>query len=575
MTPESLILSAGIVLIGTLFLAGLAIALDRLLPDRFVRERHDFALAALLVIPLIFALTFLPKSPDELSAAAALGETVIGVEETRAAPDTPWVAAPANETQILRRGAEIPWARLLVGVWLAGTLGALGTLVIRLSRLQGLREQSTPVTLPKDLRLTRNLEVRRHDGISSPILIGYLKPCILVPSTFAFDAAARPVLEHEVAHAARGDSWITLALHTINAVFWWNLPIRAIMPLYYEARETLCDTRSAIVTGAPETLAQALVDTVVQATRWRSPVLAAAAHGVGLKARIRRLMGPGADVERTPAATLAFILPAMVISTALVTPGLGEAHPPEYAHNTWGDDERESLYAAAYRGDFATLDEMIQAGVDPSKPALGDGTPLMGAIRGGNDQIVDHLIMSGVDVNALSPGDGTALIAAVRKGRKDLVSQLITAGANPNLGIEGDGAPLISAASRGNLHMVNLLLEAGADPNIAVPGDGNPLIAAALHNKKKVAKRLLEVGADPNGYVYRDETPLIAAAQQGHLDMGKLLVWAGADVSLTVRTPHTDAGGPYRSPISEAKRKDRTWFVNWLKEQGAEHRPRD
>ena len=134
------------------------------------------------------------------------------------------------------------------------------------------------------------------------MLAGYFKPNIIVPAGFSFGAAARPVLEHEVAHAARGDS-------------------------YYAARESLCDTRAAIITGAPETLAQALVDTAVEANMRRSPELAAAAHGTDLKARVRRLMSPTGAVERSPMATLTFILPVMIGIAVVTTPGLGAADP--------------------------------------------------------------------------------------------------------------------------------------------------------------------------------------------------------------------------------------------------------
>ncbi|MEO0881101.1 MAG: ankyrin repeat domain-containing protein [Pseudomonadota bacterium] len=584
MSPEQLSLAAATVFGASLILAALVRALDASLPDRFIRERHDLALATLLLIPVVFALTFLPgQGIDTASAPRQI------ITPETASATAPWLneVETRSVTTLQREPAtalSIPWTLLALSIWAIGTLASLAVLATRLVRLDQLRKSARPIDRPHGLRLSRPIEIREHDDIGSPMLVGYVRPQIIVPTGFAFGTTARPVLEHEVAHAARGDSWITLSLHLLSAAFWWNLPQMLITPLYYKARESLCDTRAAIITGEPETLAQALVDTAVEASARRSPELAAAAHGMDLKARVRRLMSPSGAIERSPVATMAFILPVMVTSAVLATPALGTAQPEntdrsasEWVSNWTGnrDNDDDTLYGAAVRGDLDDIEARIGAGADPSKALNGDGTPLMGAIRGEHDDVFAALLAMGVDVNRTSDGDGSALIVAAKQGRADYVEALLSAGADPDLGVDGDGAALISAAMRGHIELIDLLVAAGADPNLAVPGDGNALIGAALHGEMVAAQRLLDAGANPNGYVYRDETPLIAAAQQGELEMAKLLVAAGADVSLTVKTPHRDPGGPYRSPLSEAERNGHDDVARWLKEMGAEHRPED
>ncbi|MEM9670559.1 MAG: ankyrin repeat domain-containing protein [Pseudomonadota bacterium] len=577
MTPEQLIAAAGIVLATTAALAILVRILDLGLPDRFIRERHDLALASLILVPLVFALTFLPAPITE--RIVTMPSLVESAQPNLLAPAQTQETMIATTANIIRSQPEInlPWAIMALTLWGVGTLASLCILAIRLVRLRQLRRSARQITLPTGMHLSRPLNVFQHDDIGSPMLVGYFQPCIIVPTGFSFGSSARAVLEHEIAHAARGDSWITLGLHVLNAVFWWNLPQRIIAKIYYTARESLCDKRAAIITGAPESLAQALVDTAVEAYSHRSPVLAAAAHGMDLKARVRRLMSASGAVERSPVATMAFILPVMALSAVIATPSLGTA---QTERATWtgrysDNDDDNTPYSAAYRGDLEEVQARIAAGEDPSKALDGDGTPLMGAIRGGHDDIVDALLARGVDVNRVSDGDGSALIVAARVGRPDYVDKLLLAGADPNISVEGDGAPLISAAMRGNLEIIDSLLAADADPNIAVPRDGTPLIGAALHGNIDAAKSLIAAGADPNGYVYRDETPLINAAQQGELEMAKFLVTAGADVSLTVKTPHHDPGGGYRSPLSEAEHNGHDDVVRWLKEMGAEHKPAD
>ncbi|MEL7129934.1 MAG: ankyrin repeat domain-containing protein, partial [Pseudomonadota bacterium] len=499
------------------------------------------------------------------AGGAALAEPAATAIANRTAPIAPTVTAGPNLP-------ALPWAMIALILWGVGSLAMLANLVVRLIGLKQLRMGAIPLDIPAEVRLSQCLPVCTHTDISSPMLIGYFKPTILVPEDFDVSQKSRPVLEHEIAHAARNDNWITLMIHFITVAFWWNLPLKILAPLYFTARETLCDTRAAIITGAPRDLAQALVDTVVRASDRRSPVLAAAVHGSGIKARVRRLMASDGDIERRPVATLALILPVMLLGATALTPNLGNAHPHD-GIISWDDNDDETLYAAARRGNLDEVKAYIDAGADPSEALDGDGTPLMGAIRGGHDDVFSALMAMNVDINRPSPGDGTALIAAVRANRPDLLKILLEAGADPNLGVESDGSPLIVAAGRGNVAIVKRLLSAGADANLAVQGDGNPLIAAALRNETAIARHLLDAGADPNGFVYRDETPLINAAQQGHMEMAKLLVQAGADVSLTVETGRRDPGGPYRSPLSEAKRNGHSQLANWLVSKGATHSP--
>lgn len=545
--------AAGLLLAGSAILAGLALAFDRLAPARFVRERHDLALAAFLVTPLLFAIAMqpapAPRDVPVLLIPQAGTETVPAEAQDMAEP----AAFAATAGPATPRGAAFDPEALLPLfplVWLAGSLWMAVRLGRDLLALRRLRTRAVPASLPPGYALSGPAAIARSAEIPAPLLAGYLRPVILLPQDFPIDAAARPVLEHELAHAARGDAWTVLLQRLVTAAFWWVLPLHLLQPVIGRSREMLCDRRSVQLTGAPQTLATALLDAAACRAAAPSLALAAAPSRSDLAQRVRHLAAFDLTRTKDTAMRFALILPALAAGTVIFTPHVGAA--------------RESVVQSmpvAYAPE-RRLDDALDA----------DGSLFVAAARGWSDR-VQQLLASGADPNVRFSGDGTPLIAAVASGDARSVQLLLEAGANPDLGVAGDGNPMIAAAVDGNRAMVEMLLEAGADIDAAEIGDGNALIAASQRGHADLVRFLLQAGADPEAYVPGDETPLINAAQQGHVDIAELLVEAGADVSLTVPAPRWDGEDRYRSPISEARRNGRGAMVRWLEARGAEHRP--
>ncbi|RKR00083.1 M56 family metallopeptidase [Maricaulis maris] len=552
MAVETLLLAALAALTAATALAGLVVALDRVLPARFVRERHDLALAALGVIPLVFLLALraapTPTAADEPAVAAAppLYLPVGRAGPVEGAPihhDTPAVvrpgAGPANT------GARLQHALLLI--WLTGA----GVMALRLIRdlvaLHRMRSAARPVSCPATLRLSAAVPLAISEAATTPLLAGYRQPQILLPAGFPLDHAARPVLEHEIAHARRGDAWTVLALRVLQAGFWWVLPLLPLMTVLERNRETLCDREAARITGQPRDLALALLDAAARRTPHASLALAAAPSRSSLAQRVDRLTATSDLNRKDSPMRLALLLPALSATALVLTPQLGEARAME------GRDTRPSP--------LRDLDDSYDL----------DGR-LYQAARRGQASRVSELLVEGANPDVRYQGDGTALIAAVRSGDRTTIETLLNAGADPDLGVNGDGNPMIAAAARGRDDVVQLLLASGADVDAAQSGDGNGLIAAALHGRGGTVDLLLAAGANPDAYVLGDETPMVNAAQQGHLDVIERLAAAGADLSLTVLAHSRDGQEIYRSPLSEARRTGQRHVVAWLEARGAEHR---
>lgn len=538
MSP-ALLDAALIALIASGALLCLLLAFDRWAPKRCVKERHDLALTVWLVVPLVFALALQPKPvPQEVEFLPdGINEAIVQADaETSFIPmDTQVVDTISG---LIPSG--LPWASLVFVAWMTGSAFLLARLLIDMAALLVLRSRSEKVTLPRGMRLSRQVEVRQAESVPSPLMAGYFRPAVYLPTDFRLDASARPILEHEIAHLTRGDAWTVLGLRILGAVFWWVLPLRFVDRHLSRTREALCDEIAARITGEPIKLAHALLDTAQRQLARPSLALAAGSGKTALASRIQHLSSIDVETKRTPVMRIALLLPVVATAAFIATPKVGATVNDERRVWSYDMEDVSPLYHAAHRGRLADIRAMLEAGADP---------------------------------NEISYGDGAPLFAAIRSGRRDVFDLLMQYGADPDLAVDGDGSPMISAARNGELDMLQAMISSGASVDAGVAGDGNPLIAAVQVRDRQIVEFLLEAGADPNAYVWADETPLVAAAQNGDIEIAEVLAEAGADLSLTVFAPNRSGEGEYRSPISEARRKGHARMEAWLERRGAQHQP--
>ncbi len=116
------------------------------------------------------------------------------------------------------------------------------------------------------------------------------------------------------------------------------------------------------------------------------------------------------------------------------------------------------LILAAYNGQAATVDALIDAGADACKPDGSQGnTAQMGVAFKGNDAIAARLLAAGCDVNARNNAGQTALMMAALFGRSAQVAMLVKAGADPALADASGRTAKAVAQAQGNDAMVQQL----------------------------------------------------------------------------------------------------------------------
>src|SRR5688500_1873508 len=267
------------------FLAGLAAPVLSTLPDRRARTRHLVAfvgLIAMLVLPLATA----------LASADPMGE---GIRQ-------PVMRAVDNaiglQAVIQTRAFVVPAAAVLWILGLTLYLVRVGREWHRAQQLQrldlddaGEPIQSVVAELHSRLSLHTSVNVHRSRRASVPMVLGWLRPVILLPTTTATSLAPRQlraVLAHELAHVRRRDylaNLIQMAAETMlfhhPAAHWISRRIRT-------EREYCCDDVAVSVGSDPADYARALA--ALDDARDDCRMAVAAASGTLLD-RIQRIVG--------------------------------------------------------------------------------------------------------------------------------------------------------------------------------------------------------------------------------------------------------------------------------------------
>ena len=147
-----------------------------------------------------------------------------------------------------------------------------------------------------------------------------------------------------------------------------------------------------------------------------------------------------------------------------------------------------ALDIAAAHGAARSVERLLKAGADPSKPDRAGRSPLASALRGSHDAIALHLL---------------------------------AAGADPNV-VDRDGiGPLHIAAERGSEEMTIALLEHGADPNALDQDKRSPLFVALFTHHREVAEAIVRRHQTDLRLVTQGYPPEFWAQQMGYDDIAR------------------------------------------------------
>ena len=366
-------------------------ALLRRAPPPF---RYALSLISLATLVATAAILFGDQLRRATSAAADRTEVQAGLRDSTA-PDPapgrrPAGLAPSPEASAARRthgldpdgagsydwatfsdalAAQAPW------VWLAGTPLTLLGLGLGLAGTCRLRRQGVVRTerwmrdrceqLRRTLRLTRRVAVMVSDRVVSPVLVGVIKPVILLPPALLTGwtpAQVEMVLLHELAHVRRWDALVNLGQRLIEALLFFHPMVWVVSRWVRAEREECCDAvvirHSGNARGYAEALAL-LAATTADLTPL--PVLAVARHPV--VHRIRRILqldDRWLPVPGELVAGAAALLAAVLLLSSLAAVTLNALQPGKATEDRSPEPDRLP----------ATLDERERAGAPAGQRVL-------------------------------------------------------------------------------------------------------------------------------------------------------------------------------------------------------------
>ena len=144
---------------------------------------------------------------------------------------------------------------ILLGIWIVGML-AMMILVIKSSlRLRTIKKSALPLQNSKvrrlynkclnEMKITRNIPVYSTAFLKSPIIVGFLKPCIYLPIHLISDyheSDMRYMLLHELQHYRHKDAIANYLMNFAGVLYWFNPFVWFALREMRNDREVACDT---------------------------------------------------------------------------------------------------------------------------------------------------------------------------------------------------------------------------------------------------------------------------------------------------------------------------------------------
>lgn len=215
---------------------------------------------------------------------------------------------------------------VIVQVWMIGVaifFIKMGFEVWYVNRLKttGLQKVSSQTfskfnELMEKMKITQKVEIFESNQTFSPIVIGNLKPYILLPIGLASGLSINEleaVLAHELAHIKRYDFLVNIVQSVIEICFFFSPAIWWISARVREEREHCCDDLSVAITGDKLLLVSALSN--VETYRMdNSLAMAFGKKKMPLLSRVKRILG----VRQQENSNVESILVMAVISISIL-----------------------------------------------------------------------------------------------------------------------------------------------------------------------------------------------------------------------------------------------------------------
>lgn len=294
----------------------------RLMPAQQARARYAVALSGLLMTAIMSVATFILLLPPSPPPAGTPNGFIM-----HHTPHPPVPTAITASSSILAQGViflqnHMQW---LVICWIAGLFLFSLKVTSGYWYTTRLKQATLPVdaqwneklaALAQRLGIRRMIRLAQTEKVTAPVVIGYLKPVVLVPLGMLSGLSSTEVetiLLHELTHIRRHDYLINFAQIVIETLYFFNPFVWMLSTIIRQERECCCDDEVLAHLPSARTYAVALTKLEEVRLHGHSFALAATNNKYHLLSRIKRFMEP--EKKQTPRERL---LPFALIALLLI-----------------------------------------------------------------------------------------------------------------------------------------------------------------------------------------------------------------------------------------------------------------
>lgn len=407
-----------------------ALALTALKPllDRRYSPKWRYGAWLVLAVMLLLAPVqwerFLPQAPAPAVTiqvprieVAVSREEGVRFQASGAAPAAPGAAASVRPARVLELD------RVLTALWLAGAAAfaayhLIGTVLLqrrarRWSRAPGETAAAICGEVRREMGLKKTPPLRVSTRVDSPMLVGLLRPCLLLPGEDFNAQELRFILRHELTHWRRHDLWYKLVVLFANAVHWFNPLVYLMSREASRDMELTCD--ALVVAGADAQSRRAYSETLLASIhRQHGGPFALTTHFYGgaevMKERFRHILGR--QGRKWGGIVLALTLLATTVTACAV--GISQAAGPQALSrqelDAWqerlnSDPELEPYLHRMYTDTaYIPSQEVLERVLDPTKTFLGYPDPDLTVVSGTRDGDTVTLELEGWFTSQLTAG---------------------------------------------------------------------------------------------------------------------------------------------------------------------------
>ena len=317
------------------------------------------------------------------------------------------IPSMADTGDIVNAPATIPLWWVLAAIWIVGVVSVVLYHALRHGRfMKMVRRWGEPVTnlenlgilvsLKSEMGIKAQVGLNVCQSITSPMLVGFFHPAILLPPVKIAGDELSLILKHELIHFKRHDLWYKALILAATALHWFNPVVYLMAKAAGVQCEISCD--ALVLQGADfqqrKQYGETIIGVVRNGTKLRTALSTNFYGGKkGMKIRISSIM----DTKRKKAGVIVLCLALagimMTGATLAAAEDIGIASGSIMTNNqtglistdggqTWMDEEEYQKKYPKLEVDWWTYDE-YKAFVDERKKSLPN---LIGAPRGYYDE---------------------------------------------------------------------------------------------------------------------------------------------------------------------------------------------